>query len=195
MRCESGREGGHEANGASRCWGCAVCGVWCVVCASRRCPGATQGRRAQQEAGQVKFKVAGPCLRPTQTGTGDPTAAAGRAACIKTRRCGVGVERKTEKEKKKKRRDQTKKRRGGKCACVQARKRNRDAAWMGVAFTQAPAGCECSAAGKAGTKPRLGILKELQHHPRPSGSSHCEAAAFRHLHSGPSCIPVATLAA
>ncbi len=91
--------GGQEANGASRC-----CGCWCVVC----CPGANQGREgAQQEAGQVDLEVQGrgALLGPNRTGTGDPATAAGRAACIKTRRCGVGVEggnQKTEKEKRQK---------------------------------------------------------------------------------------------
>ena len=112
MRYESGREGVQEANGASRCLGC-----WCVVCASPRCPGANQGREGCSGK-QVKFKVAGPCLGRRRREQG--TRRAGRAACIKTRRCGGwGVENRKRRGKKKKRETKQKKRReGAKCVCV-----------------------------------------------------------------------------
>ena len=170
MRYESGWEGGQEANGASRCLGC-----WCVVCASPRCPGANQGREGCSGK-QVKFKVAGPCLGRRRREQG--TRRAGRAACIKTRRCGGwGVENRKRRGKKKKRETKQKRDERERNACVcQARAKPRcclDACCFTSSFTR---GGECSAASKAGTKPRLGILKELQHY--PSGSSHCKAAVL-----------------
>ena len=122
-----------------------VCCVWCVLHVVA--PGPTKAGRAQQEAGQVKIKVAGPCLGRRRREQGTPTTAAGRAACIKTRRCGVGggeVENRKQRKKKKKKEKKTKQKRDERemRACVCQPGQNRDAAWMGVVSLQASRGVD-----------------------------------------------------
>ena len=152
-----------------------VWGVVCVVCASPRCPGANQGRegaagsRSSSRSRGLAWADADGNRGPDELErppASKPAGVGGRGSKTEN---GEG---KRTRERPNKKRDE---RERNACVC-QARAKPRcclDACCFTSSF---PRGGECSAASKAGTKPRLGILKELQHY--PSGSSHCKAAVL-----------------